>query len=43
MFVASAVFPIEGLPKIIRSEFCNPPNMLSKSTKPETIQNITFF
>ena len=38
MFVASAVLPIEGLPgRIIRSEFCNPPSMLSKSPKPETI------
>ena len=37
MLVASAVFPIEGLPaKITRSEFCNPPNILSKSLKPDT-------
>ena len=45
IFVASAVFPIEGLPaRMIKSEFCNPPNILSKSPKPETIpEYLPFF
>ena len=45
MFVASAVLPIEGLPaRIIRSEFCNPPSILSKSPKPDTIpEYLPFF
>ena len=38
MFVAKAVFPIEGRPaSIIKSEFCNPPNFLSMSINPEGI------
>ena len=32
MLVASAVFPVDGLPaNINKSDLCNPPRMLSKS------------
>ena len=35
IFVAKAVFPIEGLPAIItKSDLCSPPSMLSRSLRP---------